>query len=168
MALLAQNRANAQKAEGDDDLPKQDICKRPAAKAKSKAKSKANAKAKAKASTKTKAPASPDIEAQEPPKKKGRPCKKPAAAPAAVQPAAVQPAAVQAAAPNNDQVKDDRMVLEAPHTFARRAKPTSSTGLLKYAKICYAFREHIYTNLEGRHKTTAEAVRGLLLPLYDI
>ena len=145
----------------------------PKATPKSQPRRKATPKSQAKATPKSKpkaAKSEPAAEGQAEPKATAKskatrqPKKRPAAAITAdVQPNAVQdlPTAAQEASLPNDVPggtpgKDSHA--ELPHTFARRAKPSTINGLEKYGKIVMAFRHEIQPLLMGsRMRTVAEA-----------
>ena len=177
MALLAENRAKAKKeaTDGQEDGD-QKVFKKPASKAKSKPKAKAKSNGKG-GTGKRKPETSVKPEASEPPKKKGRPQKKPAAAQASLVPEGAskphpqdgveEDPAIPAPAPKPKPIpcpeaNDEAAILkDAPHTFARRAKPSTASGLQKYARIAKAFRDHIQPSLDAKNKTSAEDMQGL-------
>ena len=140
MKLLEENRAKGKEEQkGDAKQPKGGKAK---AKAKGQAKGKAKARAKADA-----------------PKKRGRPCKRPAAAMAAATSSdegePKEPVAPNDRPPAAAIVPEDLKNL--PHTFARRAKPTSKNGMLKYAKIYKVFHTVILPHVATSNLTRTQA-----------
>ena len=62
----------------------------------------------------------------------------------------------QSKAAKEARTNKDVAAVEVPHTFARRAKPQSSSGLEKYSRIVNAFKSHIKPLLKPRARTSAE------------
>ena len=151
MRLLEENRRKQKKDDEADNEEQGDP------KSKAKKASKAKAKAKSKAAGKSKARAK--AHAKKEPEEQSEGNKKSGKSKATKRPAAAmqQEVAPQEALPQlaNDVGRDCSEASSdaadmLPNTFARRAKPTSTTGLLKYAKIVKAFRRSIPCPRERR------------------
>ena len=161
MALLVDARQAKKSAEGGDNNGKG---RKPKAKAKGKSQPKAKAKAKAQ----------PDSDvinrSSAAPSRGRRPMKRPAAA-------------LNDSLPDDEQAPKSRPLtlphplpedemMNLPATFARRAQPTSCSGLEKYCKIVQAFNHYIAPTVFSGCKTTAEDTPGewvllKLRPIYD-
>ena len=93
------------------------------------------------------------------PKKRGRPCKRPAAGMAAATSSdegePKEPVAPNDLPPAAAIVPEDLNNL--PHTFARRVKPTSKNGMLKYAKIYKVFHTVILPHVATSNLTRTQA-----------
>ena len=135
------------------------------AKAKAKAQGKAKAKAKGKAKAKDSEKAQAKATAKVAPKPKTKSMKRPAAAAFVSAGHLDEPVPDQedgpkdpmpkppVAFPENDLVPDPETL---PNTFARRARPTSKTGLAKYAKIVQAYNDHILPCTSSRCQGVAQ------------
>ena len=141
LRLVQDARAESKKGQGKG---------KPKAKAKGKAKAKASAKSKAKAVAKKQ------------PKAKGS-MKRPAAA--AFVGEALTDDPVEEEKPEEHECEDPEplplndVVPDAaslPNTFARRGKPTSAKGLVKYGRIVEAFEQHIVPTVQGRKMCDAQ------------
>ena len=152
MMLLDENRKKSKQQseaqEASDGKPKGK------AKGKAKSKAKSKAKAKAKGKPKGKAQAQPKSKATAQPKS-GPPKKRPAAVMQQPFDVPEQEVAINDRPQDSDDEVPDAETL--PRTFARRARPTSTTGILKYAKIVKAFKRAILPHVPSRKMTTAEA-----------
>ena len=172
LVLAARQESNDNQPSNEQKQNDGTVKKKPAGRPKGKAKSKAKAGTHAaapKPEAKAKSKSQPKAKA----KSKSQPRKRPAASLAqeaeakrptafmAQEAEAKSPTAsmAQEGVPESNDAKPEAPKVKGgnlPHTFGRRAKPSTASGLAKYEKIVQAFRDEIEPRIKPRGRTVAE------------